>query len=37
MTMTPVGGSPDEARQFVDEETERWSEVIRSANIPLQQ
>src|SRR5206468_1561296 len=36
MNMTAVGGSPDEARRFIDEETERWSEVIRSANIQLQ-
>ena len=37
MTMTPVRGSPDETRRFMEEETERWGEVIRAANIPPQQ
>jgi tripartite-type tricarboxylate transporter receptor subunit TctC len=36
MNMTPVGGTPDEIRRFIKEETERWGEVIRSANIELQ-
>lgn len=33
MNMTPVGGMPDEVRRFVREETARWGDVIRSANI----
>src|SRR6266849_2605029 len=37
MNMTPVGGTPDEIRRFIKEETERWGEVIRSAKIKLQQ
>ena len=29
------GGTPDEVRKFIREETERWSDVIRSAKIQL--
>jgi tripartite-type tricarboxylate transporter receptor subunit TctC len=35
MNMTPIGGTPDEVRKFIREETERWSDVIRSAKIQL--
>jgi tripartite-type tricarboxylate transporter receptor subunit TctC len=35
MNMTPVGGTPDEVRTFLAEETARWSEVIRAAAISL--
>jgi tripartite-type tricarboxylate transporter receptor subunit TctC len=31
--MRPVGGSPTEMAEFVREETRRWGEVIRAANI----
>jgi tripartite-type tricarboxylate transporter receptor subunit TctC len=37
MNMTPVGGMPDEVRKFIAEETERWGDVIKTANIKLQQ
>jgi tripartite-type tricarboxylate transporter receptor subunit TctC len=33
MSMTPVGGTPDAIKAFIREETERWGEVIRAANI----
>jgi tripartite-type tricarboxylate transporter receptor subunit TctC len=33
MNMTPIGGTPDAARAFIREETERWGEVIRAAHI----
>jgi tripartite-type tricarboxylate transporter receptor subunit TctC len=33
MSMTPVGGAPDAIKAFIREETERWGEVIRAANI----
>jgi tripartite-type tricarboxylate transporter receptor subunit TctC len=33
MSMTPVGGTPDAIKTFIREETERWGEVIRAANI----
>jgi tripartite-type tricarboxylate transporter receptor subunit TctC len=33
MNMTPVGGTPDAIKAFIKEETERWGEVIRAANI----
>jgi tripartite-type tricarboxylate transporter receptor subunit TctC len=35
MNMTPVGGTPEEVRQFIKEETERWGDVIRTAKIRL--
>jgi len=35
MNMTPVGGTPDEIRTFIAEETARWSAVIRAAGISL--
>jgi tripartite-type tricarboxylate transporter receptor subunit TctC len=35
MNMTPVGGTPDEVRRFIAEETARWSQVIRTAKISL--
>ena len=35
MNMTPVGGTPDEVRAFIAEETARWGAVIRAANIRL--
>jgi tripartite-type tricarboxylate transporter receptor subunit TctC len=33
MNMTPIGGAPDAIKTFIKEETERWGEVIRAANI----
>src|SRR5438094_8586870 len=33
MDMTPIGGTPDETRTFLKEETARWGAVIRAANI----
>jgi tripartite-type tricarboxylate transporter receptor subunit TctC len=33
MSMTPIGGTPDAVKAFIREETERWGEVIRAANI----
>jgi len=35
MNMTPVGGTPDAAKNFIRQETERWGEVIRAAKISL--
>ena len=35
MYMTPVGGAPDAAKNFIRQETERWGEVIRAAKISL--
>lgn len=35
MNMTPIGGTPDETRKFIKEETERWGDVIRTAKIRL--
>jgi tripartite-type tricarboxylate transporter receptor subunit TctC len=31
--MVPVGGSPEDMRKLVDEETRRWGDVIRKAGI----
>lgn len=36
LTMDPVGGSQVEVRQFLKAETQRWSEVIRTAKISVQ-
>ena len=36
INMQPVGGTPDEIRRFLKDETERWAEVIRLANIAVQ-
>ena len=33
LSMQVVGGSPEAMAQFVKAETQRWAEVIRSANI----
>jgi tripartite-type tricarboxylate transporter receptor subunit TctC len=33
MNMTPVGGTPEEVRAFIKDETARWGEVIRAAGI----
>jgi len=35
MNMTPVGGTPDAAKNFIRQETERWGQVIRAAKISL--
>ena len=35
MNMIPVGGTPDGIRAFIAEETARWGDVIRAANIKL--
>src|SRR5215472_6169674 len=35
MNMTPVGGAPDAAKNFIRQETERWGEVIRAAKISV--
>jgi len=36
LSMTPVGGTPDWIRAFIKEETARWGEVIRAANISVE-
>jgi tripartite-type tricarboxylate transporter receptor subunit TctC len=33
MNMTPVGGTPDEVRAFIKDETARWGDVIRAAGV----
>jgi tripartite-type tricarboxylate transporter receptor subunit TctC len=33
MNMVPVGGTPEGVRAFIAEETARWGDVIRAANI----
>ena len=33
MNMVPVGGTPEGIRAFIAEETARWGDVIRAANI----
>jgi len=33
LSMKPGGGTPAETRTFIMEETQRWSKVIRAANI----
>jgi tripartite-type tricarboxylate transporter receptor subunit TctC len=35
MNMTPVGGTPEEAKAFIRDETARWGEVIRAAGITI--
>jgi tripartite-type tricarboxylate transporter receptor subunit TctC len=35
MNMTPVGGTPEAAKTFMKQETERWGEVIRAAKVSL--
>jgi tripartite-type tricarboxylate transporter receptor subunit TctC len=36
MNMTPVGGTPAGIKAFIKEETARWGEVIRAANIRVE-
>jgi tripartite-type tricarboxylate transporter receptor subunit TctC len=36
MNMTPVGGTPSAIKAFIKEETARWGEVIRAANIRVE-
>jgi tripartite-type tricarboxylate transporter receptor subunit TctC len=33
MNMQPIGGTPDETKKFIKEESDRWSDVIRAAKI----
>jgi len=35
MSMTPVGGTPDDMKTMIAEENARWGEVIRAAKISL--
>ena len=35
MNMVPVGGTPEGIRAFIAEETARWGDVIRAANIKV--
>jgi tripartite-type tricarboxylate transporter receptor subunit TctC len=35
LSLLPGGGSPDEMGRFMQEETRRWGEVIRAANVPV--
>ena len=35
MSMSPVGGTPNEIKTFIKDETARWGEVIRAANISV--
>jgi tripartite-type tricarboxylate transporter receptor subunit TctC len=32
--LTPVGGTPDAARDFIASESRRWSAVVKKANLP---
>jgi tripartite-type tricarboxylate transporter receptor subunit TctC len=36
LSLQPAGGTASEAGRFIQEETNRWGEVIRSANITLE-
>jgi len=36
MNMTPIGGTPDGIKAFIKDETERWGDVIRAANIRVE-
>jgi tripartite-type tricarboxylate transporter receptor subunit TctC len=36
MNMTPIGGAPDGIKAFIRDETERWGDVIRAANIRVE-
>jgi tripartite-type tricarboxylate transporter receptor subunit TctC len=36
MNMTPVGGTPAAIKAFIKEETARWGDVIRAANIRVE-
>ena len=35
MNMAPVGGTPDGHQAFIADETARWGDVIRAANIKV--
>ena len=35
LNLLPGGGTPDEMGRFVREETKRWGDVVRAANVPL--
>jgi hypothetical protein len=35
MSMTPIGGTPDDMRTMIADENARWGEVIRSGKISL--
>ena len=35
MSMQPVGGSPADMARFIREETKRWGDVIKSANVTI--
>jgi tripartite-type tricarboxylate transporter receptor subunit TctC len=34
--LEPISGSPEEAKRFIDSETELWSKVVKDAGIPMQ-
>ena len=36
MNMTPIGGALDGIKAFIRDETERWGDVIRAANIRVE-
>jgi tripartite-type tricarboxylate transporter receptor subunit TctC len=36
MNMTPIGGAADGIKAFIKDETERWGDVIRAANIRVE-
>jgi tripartite-type tricarboxylate transporter receptor subunit TctC len=33
----PVGGTPEQAAKFLDEEVAKWAKVIKSAGVKLEQ
>jgi tripartite-type tricarboxylate transporter receptor subunit TctC len=35
LNLLPGGGSPAEMKAFIQQETKRWGEVIRAANVTL--
>ncbi|ACP26401.1 hypothetical protein NGR_c26450 [Sinorhizobium fredii NGR234] len=36
MGATPIGNTPEEFKKFIGDETVKWAEVIKAANVPLQ-
>jgi tripartite-type tricarboxylate transporter receptor subunit TctC len=37
MGVEPVGGTPEQAAKFLDEEIAKWAKVITTANVKLEQ
>ena len=36
LSLQPVGGTPEQTKSFIRDETQRWGDLIRSAHVTIE-